>query len=153
MSIVNIDGLELSVEYDNGYIVASNDQLEVKYMAKYKPDDDNTFNKFVSAKFSLNMYQYDAIIISVEENVKDSGKHIINDIDLVSSFIYNHYDSRDYIIGMNFSGDSNKLKSLLTIARLETKLMCMRVGTHIYMLKTDKEIRNLKFTVDNLIKR
>ena len=120
---------ELNFEYDDGRIIATNDQLEVKYITNYKPKDDNTFDKFVLAEFSDE--SYNKIKVVVKEKLKDSNMSY-EEVELDNVYLYDYVNSTD------------KKEHDLAIAQLESKLMRMRIGYYIQQQKTDEKIKDLE---------
>jgi hypothetical protein len=126
MTTVNIKGLHLLFESKDGFITLTNDQLGIKYMARYdmKEDADHVV---VGADFSDETCKYITLQINMRGEVVD--------FDLLSDIMY------EVRLGPYITSERDHL---IKIAELKSELLRMKIGHHYYQLSTEKRITALE---------
>jgi hypothetical protein len=128
MAFININGLELLFKTDGEFITATNDQLEVKYMAKNTPKIMLQKYEIKSAVFPNNSYKYLAL------EILQDGKTI--ELDLLSDIMYE-------LRFRPITTSSSDINYHVDLAELRSKLLRMRIEQYYYQLSVERRFAAL----------
>ena len=128
MSYINIDGLVLCVNANSQYITASNDQLEIYYITEYK-----YFTQIASAKIVNN--------VLILEVLNGENSFDIN---------FRSRITHECQIAVANAPDRYQVEKIEEKARIDNTFMRMRISQHLYQVKAEHKLDELRSTVEEL---
>jgi hypothetical protein len=136
MASIIVNGIKFNIVSENGFIVATNDMLDLKYIALY-----NKPLAIDSAEFGNEKYTYIRLKARKQKDDQEGqwqDKQI--DIYLISSVLY---DTRDDTYDLRGDFLRKNTESRTEIAELQVKIAQLRIDNYYYQIVVTQQLKML----------